>query len=64
MPAGAVKTKRDEAAWERAKAKTRKQYPNIKEGTPRFYRIVMTIYKNMRGKAAKPKSILEKALRS
>lgn len=54
MPHGVVKTKRDEKMWNRAKTATRKQYPYISEDSDRFYKIVMTIYKNMTGK--KPKA--------
>ncbi len=43
MPAGFVK---DEAAWDKAKAAARKQYPDLGE-SDRFWAIVMTIYKNM-----------------
>lgn len=50
MPKGLVKTKRDEKMWNRAKAATRKQYPYISEDSDRFYKITMTIYKNMTGK--------------
>ena len=43
MPAGV-----DHAVWARAKAAARKQYPWMKVGD-RFWSIVMTIYKNMKG---------------
>jgi hypothetical protein len=45
MPVNVVKTAEDEIAWERAKEAARKQYPDITG--PRFYRIVMTIFKKM-----------------
>jgi hypothetical protein len=45
MPVNVVKTAEDEIAWERAKEAARRQYPGITG--PRFYRIVMTIFKKM-----------------
>ena len=36
-----------EAAWERAKGRVREQYPKVREGSDRFYRLVMTIARNM-----------------
>ena len=49
MPTNVVHNKRDEKLWNRAKAAARKQYPYISEDSDRFYKIVMTIYKNMKG---------------
>jgi len=46
MPAGAVKPGQ-EGKWDRAKAIVKKNYPSIKEGSKRFWKIVMTIFKNM-----------------
>ena len=47
MPVGVVKTKRDEAAWKRAKGIVHKQYPNLSEDNDSFWKIVQTIYQNM-----------------
>lgn len=49
MPAGIVVTKRDEELWRKAKSLARKEYPNVKEGTRRWYKIVMGIYKQSKG---------------
>jgi hypothetical protein len=49
MPANVVHNKEDEAAWERAKEATRKQYPDLSEDNDRFYKITMHIYQNMKG---------------
>jgi hypothetical protein len=46
MPVNVVKTPEDEIAWARAKEAAHREYPHLTPG-PRFYRIVMTIYKNM-----------------
>jgi hypothetical protein len=45
MPVGVVHSVEDEIAWERAKEAARRQYPGVQG--PRFYRIVMAIYKKM-----------------
>lgn len=47
MPVGVVRSYEDELAWERAKAIARRQYPEL--SGDRFYRVVMTIYKNITG---------------
>lgn len=47
MPVGVVKTKRDEAAWKRAKGIVHKQYPSMSEDNDSFWKIVQTIYQNM-----------------
>lgn len=47
MPVNVVRTEQEELAWERAKEAARKEYPFLTG--PRFYRIVMTIYKKMTG---------------
>lgn len=60
MPINVVKTKKQEKAWEKAKRIIKKQYPSIKEGSDRFYRLVMKIFKDISG--YKPKSKLEKIL--
>jgi hypothetical protein len=45
MPVGVVRTVEDELAWDRAKAIAHMQYPEL--SGPRFYRVVMAIYKKM-----------------
>jgi len=50
MPSNVVKTQAEEEAWEKAKEIVRKQYPNVKEGTPKFYRLVMGIFQRITGK--------------
>lgn len=62
MPANVVKTPAQEKAWERAKRRVRSQYPNINEGTPRFYKLVMTIFKNMVAEDRPPKTKLQEAM--
>lgn len=49
MPTGIVQTPEDERLWKKAKALARKEYPNVKEGTRRWYKIVMGIFKRMKG---------------
>jgi hypothetical protein len=46
MPAS-VKTERDEAAWDRAKRAAHRQY-DFSEENDRFWRIVNSIYQNMK----------------
>jgi len=50
MPTNVVKTERDEHLWNKAKAIVKKSYPNIREDSPRFYKLTMGIYQKMRGK--------------
>ena len=59
MPVNLVRTPEDEVAWERAKAAARKQYPYVTG--PRFYRIVMSIFKKMthRETGATPRRFFE-----
>jgi len=45
MPVNVVRTREEEIAWGRAKARAREEYPDA--SGDRFYRIVMTIYKKM-----------------
>lgn len=45
----------DEAHWEKAKARVREQYPDVPEGSERFYRLVTAIYKKMTGYRPKGK---------
>lgn len=49
MPANVVSTSRDEELWDKAKLLARKQYAKVKEGSKRFWRIVMGIYKQSKG---------------
>src|SRR5262245_66454566 len=46
MPANIVKPGQ-EGKWDKAKAAARKQYPDLSEDNPRFWKIVTTIFKNM-----------------
>ena len=48
MPSNLVHNEAEESAWERAKRIVRSQYKDIPEGSKRFYRLVVTIYENMR----------------
>lgn len=47
MPAF-IKTPAQEAAWTRAKAAVKKQYPDIGEDSDRYYALVTSIYQNMK----------------
>jgi len=47
MPAGVVKNKADEAAWNRAKAAVRKEYPDIAEDSDRFWKLTNSIFQDM-----------------
>jgi hypothetical protein len=47
MPAS-VKTARDEAAWSRAKATIKKEYPEIDEDSDRFWALTQHVYGNMK----------------
>lgn len=50
MPAGLVKGKDGERAWEKAKSIVRKQYPALSEngkGKDRFWALVTTVYKSV-----------------
>lgn len=63
MPANVVKTQRDERLWTKAKGLTSKEY-NVSKGSDRWYKIVMGIYKKMKGgtlekKAVAPLSMLK-----
>ena len=61
MPAGSVRTHEDEQAWDRAKTATRKQYPNLTEENDRFWRIVQSIYQNMKAYEDDDTEVLDKA---
>jgi hypothetical protein len=47
MPANIVKPG-EETAWNRAKRAVRKQYPDISEDNPRFYKLTTTLFNNMK----------------
>jgi len=51
MPANVVKTPRDERLWADAKAQARKEYPDVDEGSDRFYKLTMGIFKRMQTRA-------------
>lgn len=42
-----IKTEQDEKIWARAKARVRKQYPDISEDSDKFWALTTTIYKSM-----------------
>jgi len=49
MPSNVVKTKSDEAKWERAKAQVRKEYPGKENSdSDSFYALTNHIYQNMK----------------
>lgn len=48
MPTNLVKPGQ-EKDWDRAKRLARKQYPNLSEDNPRFWRIVSTIFQSITG---------------
>lgn len=50
MPANVVKTPEDEAHWAAAKAQVRKAYPDVAEGSDRFYALTMEIFRRMKFK--------------
>jgi hypothetical protein len=47
MPANLVQPG-EEVAWERAKRKVKEEYPDIEEGQDRFYKLVTTLFENMK----------------
>lgn len=49
MPSTLVKNERDEKMWARAKRLVHKQYPDVKPGTDRYYALVVTIFKKLKG---------------
>ncbi len=54
----------NEKAWERAKRQVRKEYPDLGEKDKKFWKICMTIYKNMIGEnQSEPKSKVESLMR-
>jgi hypothetical protein len=54
MPSNLVKTKSDEAAWERAKRATHKQYPDLSEDSDRFWKLCTTIFNSMKDGGGAP----------
>lgn len=48
MPVNVVKSVMDEKAWRRAKRKVASEYPTVKGD--RKYKLIMSIFKNMRKK--------------
>jgi hypothetical protein len=50
MPVAAVKY---EDLWERAKARVKEQYPEIKVGSDRYWSLVMSLYKSMEARREK-----------
>lgn len=65
MPAF-IKTEADEKRWSEAKARVRKNYPDLSEDDDQFWAITTSIYKKLRGKnmnkkaSARVQSVLEK----
>jgi len=56
----------NEKQWQKAKAQVRKEHPDLSEKDKKFWKICMTIYKNMVGKSrdmGEPKSELEAIMR-
>lgn len=51
MPANVVKTPRDKRLWADAKAQVRKEYPDVDEGSDRFYKLTMGIFQRMQTRA-------------
>jgi uncharacterized protein YpmB len=51
MPVSVVKTPAEESKWEAAKKAAEKQ--GLKHTDPKFWKVVMTIYQNMKGKTKK-----------
>jgi len=45
-----MSSKKEEAAWNKAKAATKKQYPDLADDDPKFYKIAKTILKKILGK--------------
>ena len=51
MPEGLVKTKAEEKLWEKAKEKAHKEYSKLSEDDDEFWKIVVSIFKNMKGES-------------
>lgn len=49
MPAGVVKTEKDEERWDECKASVHKAHPKMKESNPRFYAMVMGCFQRRKG---------------
>lgn len=52
----------DENSWTRAKATVKKQYPDVAEGSKKFFKLVMTIFKDMAVDNRPPKSKLQEVM--
>ena len=48
MATNLVKTKAEEDLWEKAKAQVKKDFPEIADGSERFYALAMHLYQNMK----------------
>jgi hypothetical protein len=59
MPANVVKTPHDEAAWTRAKAAVRRQYPSLNEDDDRFWKLTMHIFENMKALSPEDRAVPE-----
>lgn len=62
MPANVVKNPVDEKAWERAKSTVKKQYPDVVQGSKKYFKLVMTVFKDMSMADRPPKSKLQEVL--
>lgn len=58
MPANQI----DEKSWNRAKATVKKQHPEVAEGSKKFFKLVMTIFKDMAVENREPKSKLQEVM--
>lgn len=63
MPAF-IKTDKDEERWSNAKKAVRKQYPNIQEGSDKFWALTNGIYQRMSKKASNRTSLIVKWLQN
>jgi hypothetical protein len=62
MPTNWADTPKKESAWERAKKRVRAEYPEVSEGSNRFYKLTMSIAQNMAGeKTADARDLLSEA---
>ncbi len=57
MPVNVVKTPADETHWNKAKEIVKKEYPDISEGSKKFYKLVMGIFKKMSKTASAEETI-------
>jgi len=61
MPNNQVKTKEEERLWNQAETIVRNEYKDVQEGTPKYYKLVSSIYQRLKGKS-NPKTELEKTI--